>query len=151
VPSFTNKHRRRLPRFCLYLPLQLWCPPLVNYINLPQFPTGTLLFGFLQQFIIIMEAFRESDFPHYRDGDVAITIAPLKTYQLHSNVLRRNSRYFAEILDETTAAPLTTKARRDGVTTQYRLQLVKPTFDAIGTFQRVVSKEWPPCVLQIVH
>jgi hypothetical protein len=91
-----------------------------------------------------MEHTRNSEFPHYEDGDVAIIVTPLKTYQLHSSVLRRYSHYFAEILAEEQAVNLTNKARRDGVTTRYRLQLVKTQFGSIGTFQRLVSARRPP-------
>lgn len=86
-----------------------------------------------------MEPARASEFPHYHDGDVAIDVAPHKTYQLHSGVLRRYSHYFKDALDDDQAATLSTKARKDGVTTRYRLQLVKTQFGAIGSFQRLVS------------
>lgn len=85
-----------------------------------------------------MEYSRGSEFPHYEDGDVAILVTPLKTYQLHSNVLRRYSPYFANVFDQQQAANLSAKARRDGVTTRYRLQLVKTQSGAIGSFQRLV-------------
>ena len=86
-----------------------------------------------------MEYTRPSDFPHYSDGDVTIIVAPSKTYQLHSNVLRTQSHFFAEVLNEDKAATLSTKARKEGVTTRFRYQLVKAQFGAIGTFQRLVS------------
>lgn len=86
-----------------------------------------------------MEYTRVSDFPLYSDGDVAIIVAPAKTYQLHSNVLRTQSHFFAEVLNEDQAATLSSKARKDGVTIRYRYQLVKAQFGAIGTFQRLVS------------
>jgi hypothetical protein len=86
-----------------------------------------------------MEHPSTSEFPHYTDGDVAIIVAPHKPYQLHSNILRRYSHYFAEVLDEEEAAKLSPKARKDGITTRYRMQLVKAQFGVIGTFQRLVS------------
>jgi hypothetical protein len=88
-----------------------------------------------------MEHPSTSEFPHYTDGDVAIIVAPHKPYQLHSNILRRYSHYFAKVLDEEEAAKLSPKARKDGITTRYRLQLVKAQFGVIGTFQRLVSTE----------
>jgi hypothetical protein len=91
-----------------------------------------------------MEHTRSSEFPQYEDGDVAIIVTPLKTYQLHSGILRRYSHYFAEILAEEQAVNLTNKAKKDGVTTRYRLQLVKTQFGSIGTFQRLVSAQRPP-------
>jgi hypothetical protein len=91
-----------------------------------------------------MEYPRVSEFPHYNDGDVAIIVAPAKTYQLHSNVLRTQSHYFAEVLNADQAAILSIKAKKEGVTTRYRFQLVKAQFGAIGTFQRVVSLRYPP-------
>jgi hypothetical protein len=91
-----------------------------------------------------MESSRVSDFPNYGDGDVAIVVGPLKQYQLHSGVLRRNSLYFSDVLSEEAAANLSTKAKKDGVTIRYRLQLVKTQFGAIGTFHRLVSKQRHP-------
>lgn len=91
-----------------------------------------------------MEFPRVSEFPNYDDGDVAIVVAPLKTYQLHSSVLRRYSHYFADVLGEEDAANLSTKAKKDGITTRYRLQLVKTQFGTIGNFQRLVSTRCPP-------
>jgi hypothetical protein len=91
-----------------------------------------------------MEYTRTSEFPHYEDGDVAVIIAPVKTYQLHSGVLRRYSHYFSEVLGEDQAANLSSKAKKDGVTTRYRLQLVRFQAGAIGTFHRLVSAQRPP-------
>jgi hypothetical protein len=91
-----------------------------------------------------MESFRASEFPNYGDGDVAIVVTPQKTYQLHSGVLRRYSHYFADVLAEEAAANLSTKAKKDGITIRYRLQLVKTQFGAIGTFHRLVSAQRHP-------
>lgn len=88
-----------------------------------------------------MESFGASEFPNYGDGDVAIVVSPLKTYQLHSGVLRRYSNYFADVLSEEAAANLSTKAKKEGITIRYRLQLVKTQFGAIGTFHRLVSTQ----------
>jgi hypothetical protein len=84
-----------------------------------------------------------SEFPNYDDGDVAIIVAPHKQYQLHSNTLRHYSHYFADVLAEEKGANLSSKARRDGVTTRYRLQLVKAQFGVIGSFQSLVSTRRP--------
>jgi hypothetical protein len=92
-----------------------------------------------------MEHLRASDFPHYGDGDVDIIVAHGQTYQLHSSVLRRYSDYFAQVLGEDQGASLSNKAKKDGVTTRYRLQLVKTQLGTIGTFQRLVSKPRPLC------
>ena len=91
-----------------------------------------------------MEYAKVSEFPQYSDGDVSIIVAPLKTYQLHSNVLRTQSHYFADVLNADQAAFLSTKARKEGVTTRYRFQLVKEQFGAIGTFQSLVSLQLSP-------
>lgn len=80
-----------------------------------------------------------SEFPHYHDGDVSIILAPLKCFQLHANVLRQYSPYFAEILREEDGAKLSPKARKEGVTTKFCLQLVKAQFGVIGTLHRLVS------------
>lgn len=87
-----------------------------------------------------MEYARTSEFPHYDDGDVALIVAPAKSYQLHSSVLRRSSHYFAQVLDEEQAPILSNKAKKDGVTTRYRLHLVKTQFASIGTFQQMVRQ-----------
>ena len=86
-----------------------------------------------------MEHTRASGFPRYDDGDVVVIVAPLKTYQLHSGVLRRYSHHFADVLREEHAAKLSPKAAKDGVTTRYCLQLMKTQFGAIGSFQPLVS------------
>lgn len=85
-----------------------------------------------------MESSIDHQFPRYRDGDVEIMIAPLKTYQLHSNLLRRSSNYFAEVLNDEEGAKLSTRAIREGVRIRYRLQLVKAEAGAIGSFRRLV-------------
>lgn len=97
-----------------------------------------------------MEYAKVSEFPHYSDGDVSIIVAPLKTYQLHSNVLRTQSNYFADVLGADQAATLSAKAKREGVTTQYRFRLVKAQFGAIGTFQSLVSLPYSPQKLNLV-
>ncbi len=72
-----------------------------------------------------------------------VIVAPLKTYQLHSGVLRRYSHHFADTLREENAAKLSPKAAKSGATTRYCLQLVKTQFGAIGTFQPLVSMQRP--------
>lgn len=75
-----------------------------------------------------------SQFPKFHDGDVQITLTPSKELKLHSQVLRRFSVIFSRLLDQEYAATLSAKARKEGITTRFRLQL-----DANGTFLRLVS------------
>ena len=72
-------------------------------------------------------------FPSQDDGDVLVTLTPFKEFQLHSNVLRRLSSTFADLLNEGIAAKLTAKAITAGVVIRYGLQLSRD-----GTFKRMV-------------
>ena len=84
-----------------------------------------------------MDAPRVDDFPKYKDGDVSIVISSTRIYQLHSTILRRNSRYFERELDSP-GARLTSKARQEGLAA-YRFELVTHRLQDIGYFERKVS------------
>ena len=60
----------------------------------------------------------------HRDGDVLVVITEARKYKLHSAVLRRSSPTLLALLDESPAADLSKYAKKKGVTTKYRLQLV---------------------------
>lgn len=62
-------------------------------------------------------------FPAYTDGDVLIVITPDQQYQLHSQTLRNNSDVFRELLTEDNAVVLASKAKKNGVTVRWRLEL----------------------------
>jgi hypothetical protein len=65
----------------------------------------------------------EDHFPEFPDGDVLVVITAARRYKLHSAVLRRCSPTFSALLDGVAAADLSSKVRRRGVTTKYRLHL----------------------------
>ena len=87
-----------------------------------------------------MEA-RASEFPKFVDGDVKVVINIVKTYQLHSQVLRRNSPFFAYLLDVEGPAELCSLAKKSGVTIRYHFELVRPQGPngGVGTFERKVG------------
>jgi len=61
------------------------------------------------------------DFPIYKDGDVKIVISGARQYQLHSGVLKSNSRMMRRLLDEEYTAKLSKAAVRKGVVVRNRL------------------------------
>lgn len=61
------------------------------------------------------------DFPIYKDGDVKIVISGVRQYQLHSGVLKSNSRMMRRLLDEEYTAKLSKAAIRKGVVVRNRL------------------------------
>lgn len=67
----------------------------------------------------------ENEFPHFADGDVLIVITATRRYKLHSATLRRSSPTLVALLGEDAAADLSKSAQKKGVTTRYRLHLVK--------------------------
>lgn len=67
----------------------------------------------------------ENEFPQFADGDVLIVISTTRRYKLHSATLRRSSPTFVALLDEEAAADLSKAVQKKGVTTRYRLHLVK--------------------------
>jgi hypothetical protein len=69
---------------------------------------------------IIMEPATLAEFPHFRDGDVAIALTATRFYRLHSSVLKRNSKFFAEKL-HAPGAKLNKQAREEGAAA-YRLE-----------------------------
>jgi len=84
-------------------------------------------------------ATEESTFPKFVDGDVLIILSSSRTYYLHSGVLRRNSTTFAKLLDESHAAVLSSKAKKEGVTTRFRLDLTGVSGNVPGRFVKRVS------------
>ena len=85
-----------------------------------------------------MEVETPSQFPHYADGDVLVIITPVKRFQLHASMLRRNSTTFEHMLAPNAAAQLSARAKREGVTILYQLELDK-TRSGIGRFRLNVS------------
>ena len=67
----------------------------------------------------------QSQFPKFADGDVSIHLSAGRVYSLHAGVLRRNSTRLAELLDDANGATLSTKAKRGGIATRFRLDLVR--------------------------
>ena len=78
-------------------------------------------------------------FPKFVDGDVLIVLSSSRTYYLHSGVLRRNSTTFAKLLDESHAAVLSSKAKKEGVTTRFRIDMTGINGNVPGRFVRRVS------------
>ncbi|KAI9843285.1 MAG: hypothetical protein M1837_006500 [Sclerophora amabilis] len=76
-----------------------------------------------------------SSFPKFADGDVHILTSSGKSYQLHSNVLRRNSTAFNELLTEDRATALTPKQRREGKVVRYRVDLTRVEENDVGVFE----------------
>lgn len=91
-----------------------------------------------------MESSSISDFPKFADGDVVVVLTSGKAYQLHATVMRRNSTLFAEMLTENRAAQLLPKAKKEGVTVRYRMELSK-TVGVYGTFEMKVRDQTPHC------
>lgn len=83
-------------------------------------------------------ATKESKFPKFADGDVIIILSGSRVYHLHAGVLRRNSTTFAKILDEDHAAVLSHKAKKEGITTRFRLDLTGLVGTLPGRFVRRV-------------
>ncbi|KAF2843216.1 hypothetical protein M501DRAFT_1028033 [Patellaria atrata CBS 101060] len=67
----------------------------------------------------------DSRFPNYRDGDVRIILSNTRKFQLHSDTLRNSCNLFRKLLTEDRAAPLSTKAKKDGVVVRYRLHMTE--------------------------
>ena len=65
-------------------------------------------------------------FPNFRDGDVLVVISPRNTYQLHARTLRLHSPIFARMLSEENAAQLGSRAKKEGITTRWRIDLKLP-------------------------
>ena len=83
-------------------------------------------------------AAEETMFPKFADGDVLIILSSSRTYYLHAGVMRRNSTTFAKLLAESHGAVLSSKARKEGVTTRFRLDLTGATGNLPGRFVRRV-------------
>ncbi|MCJ1395462.1 hypothetical protein MMC18_008348 [Xylographa bjoerkii] len=68
-----------------------------------------------------------SNFSHssnYADSDLQVTLPGGRIYHVHAGVFRRASKFFAQFLTEDLGAVLSTKARKDGITLRYRIDLV---------------------------
>lgn len=87
------------------------------------------------------------DFLKFKDGDVIVSITGTKSYQLHAATLRRNSALFNSLLAEEYGADLQPRAKKDGITVRYRLELGRADLDGIGTFERTVSASIPIIVI----
>jgi len=64
-----------------------------------------------------------SIFPKFSDGDLIVYTSG-RAYQLHANVFRRASPKFSRLLAEENGAILAPRAKKEGVTVRYRLDLV---------------------------
>ncbi|KAI9713689.1 MAG: hypothetical protein M1828_001378 [Chrysothrix sp. TS-e1954] len=69
-------------------------------------------------------------FPHFSDGDVLVVLSPSNTYHLHARTLRLHSTTFEHMLSDENAARLNNRARRDGVTVRWRVDLKLPDGEA---------------------
>ena len=65
----------------------------------------------------------EDSFPEFEDGDVLVIITAARRYKLHSAVLRRASPTISALFDQNPASELSSKMKRRGMTTKYRLHL----------------------------
>ena len=77
------------------------------------------------------------EFPKYPDGDVFLMVTAIKSYQLHSSVLRRNSSWFAAQIDEKEPPKLNVKARKEH-SAAYRFELDNLGVNGVGRFSRKV-------------
>ena len=84
-----------------------------------------------------------SRFPRFDDGDVVIGLPGGRLYLLHTAVLRRNSAYFSDLLAEDFGATLNPKARKEGVSIRYRVDLI---FDGPAT-----GSSSAHFVLKVIH
>jgi hypothetical protein len=86
-------------------------------------------------------------YPRCANGDVLIVLEPGKLeLQLHSDILRRQSRFFRERLTKENATTLSSKAKRAGESVRWRFDLVEcqfPSEDCPGKLQIVVSTQIP--------
>ena len=79
-------------------------------------------------------------YPRCNNGDVLIMLSPDKAFQLHSEILRRHSKFFREHLKDG-GATLSTTAKRNGEFVRWRFDMVeRPGYgeDGAGVFSRVV-------------
>lgn len=92
-----------------------------------------------------MEPAHVAEFPKFLDGDTKLVISPVQSYQLHSDVLRRNSPFFAYLLDGEGPADLCSAAKKNGITIRYHFELVRPHGPErdVGTFERKVGTTLP--------
>jgi len=83
------------------------------------------------------------DFPIYKDGDVKIVISGARQYQLHSGILKSNSRMMRRLLDDEYTAKLSKAAVRKGVVVRNRLVAVEnPDLDERdGSIKLVLAVE----------
>ena len=68
-------------------------------------------------------------FPYFTDGDTYIVLSPSRQYHLHSRTLRMHSTLLNDMLTEDNAAQLSSKARKEGITMRYRVELDMPGSD----------------------
>lgn len=76
-----------------------------------------------------------------KDGDVLVRLSLTHYFKVHASVLRRVSAYFRNVLDEKYAVNLAPKARSNGITTRYLIELVttQPETQKVGRLQRMVN------------
>jgi hypothetical protein len=79
-----------------------------------------------------------AEFPLFPNGDVTLIIPLGDVYKLHSDVLRRCSGHFADLLTAENGAKLKKAAERSGVYTRYKLDLVPSMEHPNGVFQMKV-------------
>jgi hypothetical protein len=74
----------------------------------------------------------ESDFPMFDDGDVLVVLSANRQYQLHARTLRMHSDLFRRLLAEEHSTKLSSRAKKEGVKVQFRIELQLPRDDAHG-------------------
>lgn len=75
-----------------------------------------------------------------KDGDVLVRLSLTNSFHVHSSVLRRSSAFFRDLLEEKFAVNPTPKARSNGLTTRYLVELVDSVQRGrqIGRLERMV-------------
>lgn len=68
----------------------------------------------------------DGGFPNYPEADVHFVVSPGQTYELYSRTLKIHSSRLHQMLNPEDAAKLTSEARRKGVTTLFRVELMTP-------------------------
>ena len=64
-----------------------------------------------------------SRFPQFADGDVLVILDGKRIFKLHATILRNNSTGFKRLLQEEQGAKLTRRAKEEGNTVRWRLDL----------------------------
>lgn len=89
-------------------------------------------------------------FPVFKDGDVMIVLSPLKTYKLHSSVLKRNSTLFSREIGAKPPPRLSLHARNSNLA-PYHFQLVGGENHRVGSFVRKVRLDHKKATLHLMN